>query len=215
MNFSTKTSMKYLPVAQKEAADKDAKLEFNMSGKCAYLLAPVSDEMLNELADYTRDLRNGFGFSGNLNIYTGLHSSLGVTYGLTTFDNSIYNIDELGITSLSNTNRQNFYGFNYQFSTLRKKRFICDFSIAPGIVTIKNDSTVNNLSFKYEARTFGLKISNRYNLMANENIGFFLELALFVGSIRKYEFEGQRFEFEDPKNLSRIEVGIGIKFIAD
>ncbi len=215
MDFSIKSPSKYSTVAQPKSVEKNAKIEFNINGKWGYQFAPVMEVSLNELTEYAKELRSGYGLGSNLNIYTGKHSSLGITYNFMRFNNIIYDIDFVGITSLSNNIQLNFYGFNYQFCTLRKKRFICDFSIAPGYVTYTNDSTVNHLSFTSKGKTFGLNLTSRYNIMANKNIGFFFDVSLFLGSLKKYEFEGQPVELDEPRNLSRIEIGIGIKFIAE
>jgi hypothetical protein len=221
INFADKPHVRYRAdehevkndkIDKKDKKEKDAKLEFTISGCWAHQFRPALQDLPAELSNYEKKLRSGNGFNGALNIYTGSHSSVGFNYQFLNLNNAIYNLTIPDIESLSNKINMNFYGLNYQYSSTATKKGFINFAVAPGIITYSSDSTINRMSYEYTGKSFGLKLISRYGLMVNSSVGFCFDISLFLGSIKKYKYEGATYSFGNPKNLSRIELGLGMKF---
>ncbi len=188
------------------------KVEFNLSGMWSYRWASVSESIPYALEDYAKQLRSGFGFGANMNVFVDQSSAIGITYKLMNSHNSIDNINISGITSTSDKINVNFFGLNYQYSTVGNSHFIYDFGLAVGYVMYKDNSTLNQIAVTLEGNSYGINFTNRFNIMADNNFGLFFDFSIFLSFIKEYKFEDQTIELEEPDNLSRIELGTGIKF---
>ncbi len=193
--------------------ETEFKVEFNIGGMWGYRWAPAMENLSFTMEEYINKLRSGFGFGASINFYYSKNYSVGFTYNFMNAHNSIEGIYYYGVISTSDKINVNFFGLNSQYSTIRRNSFSYDIAVAAGYVIYKDNFTINQVDFTIDGRTYGLYFANRFNLLADDdNTGLFLDISFFFSNLNKYNFEDQVIELDEPDNLSRIEIGVGIKF---
>jgi hypothetical protein len=212
MSFEKDEGQVYKPIEVQRNVDKTARVDFYLHGMLGYYFADQQEDLPDQLTDYVNELRSGFGFGVDLNVYANIHSSLGLTYKFMNNSNSIDDINIDGITSTSDDINVNFIGLNYQYSTLRRGIFVYDLVLAGGYVAYKDMGSINEIALTMKGQTFGLNFTNRFNFMASDNVGFYVDLSIFYAALNSVKIQGQTVDLDEPEDISRIELGIGIKF---
>ena len=219
IDFSKPETLTYQPISGRKDETGNPKVEFDICGLWGYRYSRLSSDIPATLKEYTNKLRDGFGITGNFNLYVNYNTSIGLTYKYMNSHNSTddinYITNNILITSTSDKINIHFIGLNLQYSSTRRNYFSYDMAVAGGYVIYKDDATLNQIAIEMKGKSYGLSLTNRFNLMTDNNIGFFFDISVFLSSISKYEIEGQTLELDEPDNLSRIELGVGIKFIGE
>ena len=215
IDFTKAGEPEYKPVNMPDGTGTGAMLEFAALGIWSYRVAAEMEGVPQNVNDYIDGLRPGLGFGCNINIYYNIQNSMGIIYKYMKNENSDDNIDFNGYTSTSDDINVNFIGLNYQYSTLQRGHFAYNFGLGAGYVAYRNRSSADDFIFTLKGGTYGFSLMNRFNLMTEENVAFFLDVSFFYAALQAYKFEGHTVELDEADNLSRFELGIGIKFIGE
>ncbi|MBN1181037.1 MAG: hypothetical protein JXB49_02035 [Bacteroidales bacterium] len=193
------------------------KIKLNIQGSYGYIYPKSIDDIPQELESYMKEIRSGFGAGADVTFYLNELFGMGPSFRYFRTKNSINNLQNVYIntdqvTSTSDDIKLFFIGLDFMFRTQDIGGFYYENGISPGIMFKKNDAAINHFLYTQEGKTFGLKITNRFNFTDQKHIGIFLELSGVFGGFKEYEIEGQTVKLDEPDNNSRIDVGIGIKF---
>lgn len=192
-----------------------------------YMLAPLSDDISNDLAPYFIDLKSGSLFSGDVAYFFSSYLGIGLKYTQFNTVNSkypIYEIDDrtditLRTGSMSDDISIVFVGPYISTrvpSMYRNDAFLMNLSL--GYMGYRNDKVVFD-DFLLKGKTIGLSLDFGYDIGFSKNIAMGIQLSLYSGYLSKYVMTdnlGSRTIIlgeEQYESLSRLDLTIGLRFM--
>jgi hypothetical protein len=180
-----------------------AKFDFNMG--MGYLLSIIPENATSENEDYLNEMRRGFTYDANLNIYFSNGFGIGAKYNHFSTKNSIGNLLEENVKDI-------FLGVSFLAATkLPNDRGILSTSLSIGSLSEVNDAKIYNYDVKIEGETIGIYLNVGLDFFVSDNIALGIHSGLIWGMIKKVEVNGQDQDLDEPMNLSRFDGLVGFK----
>jgi hypothetical protein len=104
-----------------------------------------------------------------------------------------------GITLMSTSALPNQKGFFYS-------------GVSLGYLSWENKAKALGQSLNVKGNTVGLYSKLGIDFLLNENMCLGINAGLLFGSLNEATINGIKYKFDDPENLSRFDIMIGLKF---
>lgn len=180
------------------------KVRFGFNAGFGYLIAPAPKDASSDQKEYIDELRAGFAFEANIDIFPTNNFGFGVKYNQFNTSNTYETIKDnikvtfIGASFVSFTQLTNNIGYLYS-------------SFSVGSLSEVNNGEFQGADIKLEGSTVGfyLALGLDFNISQNFTIG--LQSGLMAGKIKEMEINGQNVELEEPESLARLDGMIGMK----
>jgi len=196
---------------------------FALNGGYSYMTAKIAESVPAELKNYTKELKSGYHFGGDITYYfteslgfggkcvvfkssNSMNISIEDTYGDRVYGKMSDNITNLFIGPMFSTT---FLDWN------QNNAFILNLSL--GYMGYKNNGVlIDKLIIK--GNTMGFSWDIGYDISLSEKFSLGLQLSLTSGVLSKLKFsdgirtETIKLEKGEHENLSRIDFSIGLRF---
>jgi hypothetical protein len=201
------------------------KVRTSFYGGWSYLTAQVSKDVPADFRSYTKGLKSGHHFGGDVGYFWSENIGLGLKTTIFKTKNELNNIyvtnnetkqtrygnmkDDISIQYFAPVLYTRFYSGN------RKTVFFSNFSL--GYLNYKNRATLID-DFKITGNTIGYEIDFGTDLKLNNRLSFNLGLGLTAGSLNKLEINNgsstqvKTLEKEKRENISRLDVSMGLSY---
>lgn len=174
-----------------------------VSGGWAYMIARISDQVPASERQYIKDLKSGFFLGGDFAYFFPSEYGIGLQES---FFKSKSAINDMSV---------NYIGpAMYQRVVLPDETIVFVSSLSFGLVSY-NSQFFNNIVTMTGA-SLGMDVGVGFDFMLNDHMALCLETSLMFGSFGKMKVKSQGteeiVELSENENVSRIELGIGLRF---
>lgn len=215
---------KIIPKTAIIGLDDYKRYKVGIHGGLGWLIAPLSNDIPEELVPYSRQLKSGFNYGINASYYFSKNYGVGLVANFFKTKNSfsghiIYEDDE-GYTQygrISDDINLIFIGpaFYYRFlmPNLKDELF---FDISAGYISYKNNKTFID-DFILTSNSLSFDMGAGYDLNIQKNFYLYFYMAYRGGSFGWYDIDNgitnERIDLEGKlESTGRIEIAIGIRF---
>lgn len=200
------------------------KIRFALDGGFSYQLSQLPDDLSAEMEDYSRELKTGSVFGGELDYYFSEIIGIGVrVYNFHTSNRlEEYTFSSQGHTftgTLSDDINISFFGAALKARSLRvHKNNHLVMGGALGYIKYKNNFVLVN-SGQMTGNTVGTMVDVGYDLSLSDNVMMGIKLSMVTGNITEYTLsngtteETIELDEEEYIGVERIELSIGIRFM--
>jgi hypothetical protein len=190
---------------QKPSIENGYNIKFDVNFGIGYLIAPAPDNITKEHEQYIDEMRQGMTYDLNLNVFITKVVAVGLKYNRFSTSNSIGSIIEDNINI-------DFIGPSFiAYMPLVKNNsfFYTNFSI--GKISEKNKGKIMGDDFEVKGSSVGVYSSIGFDVLLTRNISLGLQSGLMLGSIDKFYVNDVEIELDEPDNLARIDIMVGLK----
>ncbi len=219
----------YYKEKEEEAMDliaknfKYPKLRIALHGGFGYRIAPLSDDISDDLEDYMNELKSGVQFSADLTYFWGENYGFGIKYSHFIASNhrdDVYVKDDQGNRRygvLSDDISIIFLGPSFTarvFNKAKTNAFI--FNLSYGYVGYFNDQVIVD-KYKQSGATFGSFFDIGYDLGLSRHVALGVQLSYSAGLLNKLKIDDgntvKTLELEEGEyeSLARLGLSVGLR----
>lgn len=192
-----------------------------INGGFSYLLAGISESIPSDLQDYTRQLKSGYHFGGDISYYFNPTIGIGFkTYVFKTSNSAGVYVDfgdgESEFAVMSDAITTIFAGPTFSTRFLSRKNsnaFIMGLGI--GYLSQKNNAVLVN-EYEIKGSTLGMTLDFGYDIKMTKNLDLGFQISFLSGSLSKYEvsdgYHTETVELEELEGLGRMDLSVGLRF---
>ncbi len=200
------------------------KVSLKVYGGYSQLLAKISDQIPAELESYTKDLKSGYHFGGDLGFFWSKTSGMGLKYVIFKTKNEGSYYVNRGFNSGFSTSIKDNITINFIAPTYYAKAILNDnksafyTNLSLGLMTYKNLATLES-EYKISSSMLGGSVEIGFDIAILNNLSLNFGTGVVAGAFKNYKIDGissdygnQDVETQNPENLTRLDLSGGLRF---
>ena len=213
-----------VPKSKIVGVDKYNHFRLAISGGYGYRIGAISDDTPSDFKEYTKELKKGYNYSGDLTYFFTKYMGFGLKYN---FFNATNSMDNIYVESMDGNRR---YG---KMSDDISITFIGPTFTTRIIKANKNDALIMNVGvgymgyennmvlidkYKISGSSVGLTFDIGYDIELSSNLALGFQLSIITGNLFQYELDDgltkKTIKLEEGKyeSLNRIDLSVGLRF---
>lgn len=188
----------------------------------AYRTAKMSGSVPSDFKDYMNDLRSGSDLTMEIAYFFSKGYGIGLKYSVFNSSNQMNNLyltylptgELVKYGSIKDDIKIMLLGPGFYERLISKDKKTCIIAgVILGYMDYKDDFELLGEEIQITGKTIGLSVSFGAEYLFNLHFAVGMSVSYFIGSLHSMEYDGIKYDLDDPENLNYLNLNCGIRFL--